>query len=354
MTKLEDIQIINIEDALTKLHAEAAHEQTHASLFNMILYSKDSGRMGYLRTLLREIITQFPSRILVIKEDENSSGDYLRVNVSSEVRGKIACDHISIEATSDNLKRVPFIILPHLIPDLPVYLVWGQDPTSDEMIMPHLKPFVSRLVYDADAFGDLHDFSRKILEMMQTLPYVDFVDINWILMGGWRRVCRQVFASAALRKYLQNPTDIQIGYNNISTSCPMHLELQGKYLLHWLASCMRWKIISKTVENGSITYACKSNSNKFNVTLFQQYYEDIACGAVTNLEIVSGDQSFVIAPFPAQAKVVIHISSLETCELPYTIPLSSLKPGFPYVKELLFSPISDHYPHMLESLRDSP
>lgn len=354
MSKLEDIQITNIEDALTKLHAEATHEQTHASLFNMILYSKDSGRMGYLRTLLSEIITQFPSRILVIKEDENVSGDYLRVNVSSEVRRKIACDHISIEATSDNLKRVPFIILPHLIPDLPVYLVWGQDPTSDEMIMPHLRQFASRLIYDADAFGNLHDFSLKILEMMQTLPYVDFVDINWILMSGWRRVCRQLFASAALRKYLQKPTDIQIGYNNISTVCPAHLELQPLYLFHWLAGCMRWKIISKNLDDGSMTFACNSNGNKFNVTLFPQYYEDIACGAVTNLEIVSGDQTFVIAPFPGQAKVVIHISSLETCELPYTIPLSSLKPGFPYVKELLFSPISEHYRRMLESLRSSP
>lgn len=349
MSELEDIEIPNIEKELTRLLAEATHEQMHASLFNLILFSTE---MKHLQGLLDSIVRKFPSRIIVVEEDRQKKEDYLRINVSSEVSGKIACDRISIEATTNNLKRVPFIILPHLLPDLPVYLLWGQDPTSDHLIVPYLKPFASRLIFDSNTTENLSDFSSRILEMKKSLPHVELADINWILMTGWRRVCRQVFASSAFRKHLQKPTDIQIGYNDISAPWPVRKELQAIYLLFWLASAMKWKVISQKKDDGIFVYKCQANGADFNVTLFPQKYKDISAGMITNLEIVSGEQTYVIAPYPGLARVVIHISSQEACELPYTLPLPCLKPGFPYIQEMLFLPISSHYLQMLESLRE--
>lgn len=348
----EDIQIADIEKELGKLHdTHKALEFLPACLFNLVIYCQDTQRIPYIEQIKQSIVNKFPCRIIFVQEGPDPKQNYLRVDVSSETVGKIICDQIIIEASPCYLQRVPFIIFPHLVPDLPLYLLWCQDPTKDQQILPHLAPLANRLIYKPNTCDDFTLFSQKIIQLNEQYPKLDLIDIHWILTAEWRNILKQVFDTLPHFQQLKLSKSIRIFYNDLSDKNDQSNELQAFYLLQWLMSRLEWDCLSEEKKEGEHFFICGSASHSLQAILSPQSRKELYPGTVIGFDLASSnDFFFVISPIPNLAKVNVHISELERCALPFTLPLSSLKPGFQYVKELFFMPTGDHYLQMLKRI----
>ena len=101
-------------------------------------------------------------------------------------------DEANIHFSPAQKAQIPFPVLPYLLPDLPVVLIWGQDPTAEQEILPHLLSVSNRLVYDSECAENLQRFSNRILAQSDA-SRTDLIDLNWVRMKGWRDAFDEVF-----------------------------------------------------------------------------------------------------------------------------------------------------------------
>ena len=118
------------------------------------------------------------SAIILIEVNESNKGlEVEKVPCPSEERQR-TYDQLIIHVSGKELDKVPFVVMPYLIPDVPIYLLWGQDPTLDDKVLPFFKNFASRVIFDASSTDDLSAFAERALK--RGSPTGDnFMDISW-------------------------------------------------------------------------------------------------------------------------------------------------------------------------------
>lgn len=355
MSNSVDIRIPDIEKELEKLgETPKEKQQIKACLFTLIIYAHEPRRIKYLQDLVNTILDKFPCRIIFIKADDKASHDYFHVNVANVSSGQestmVACDQITIDTSRSQLFRVPYIVVPHIIPDLPVYLLWSQTPFEEQDIFPAIQPFASRVIFDTECSDNLNRFCQEMLLNLEVLK-MDIMDINWALLSNWRDVLVQMFDTPQKIDFLKNCKSLNITYNNAKTETLQHPEIRAIYLQGWLASRLKWKYRSvESLDNTKlITYL--SPELPIIIALCPQGHPDLPPGAIISLEITSNDgRSYHVARKQSLSQVVVHCSSLEKCELPYSLPLPDVHRGQTFLKEIFFHKLSDHYPEMLRMI----
>lgn len=357
MSIKEDIQIPNIDAELNKFWKNQTEQHhLHACLFNIVAYTQDKPRADNLHDIIQGIVDKFPGRIIFVQGDTSPSQNYLRVNVTDPILSKgsaegIACEQILIQSSTSLLQRVPFIILPNLVPDLPIYLLWGSDPTIDNSVLTEMEKYASRLIFDSSNAEDLLLFCQKMLKLLEAKPKLVLMDITWVLTSGWRYILSQVFESPTALQHLSSNKDVQIYYNNKKADWVKHTDIQAFYLAAWLATQLQWQFIAHERINEERRLKFTNGKEEFIVSLVPQKHDNLHPSAITGVDVASRDDHlYSILPVPNAAKAVVHVSSLDTCALPFNLPLPSLKRGCPYTQELIYSPASSHYHNMLQTL----
>src|ERR1700722_226872 len=96
----------------------------YASLFNLIIYTIDEAKKDYLNEIAQTILKKYPCRMTFIHGCSDTDKDYIHTTVTTAVvsdnENTIACDQITIEVSQKQFHRIPFLILPHIVPDLPL------------------------------------------------------------------------------------------------------------------------------------------------------------------------------------------------------------------------------------------
>ena len=357
MNETVDIQVANIEDELNKLRAATkAKNQIKACLFNLIIYTIDARRTNYLQELVRTIIEKFPCRIIFIRGDAESTQDYLRTevsNVTTEQGGMvIACEQITINVSQSQMHRVPFLILPHLVSDLPIHLLWGQNPMDENLILPQFQKYATRLIFDSECSENLQNFSRQLLDKMDTFDKIEMMDINWAFTSNWREIIVQIFDTQDKICQLSSSRTVNIVYNDHKTEFLKHSEIRAIYLQGWLAAQLQWKFVKSEILNGKRILTYQSQDNQLvTIALCPKILTDLPPGAILEVEIATKDNHFCsISRKQKLPQVVIHASTLEKCELPFTLPLPNIHRGFTFMKEIFYYSLSDHYRNMLQTI----
>jgi glucose-6-phosphate dehydrogenase assembly protein OpcA len=351
----ENIQLADIDNELTRLRdIQKEKNQINANLFTLIIYAHNDDRIGDLRHIVQSIIEKFPCRVLMIEVGSDPAHDYVRVKVSNAVTTTgditVACDQITIEVGVKQLQRVPFIILPHILPDLPVHLLWGEDPTMESEILPKLEKFATRLIYNSDCMRQLKPFSEKMLKEISTLP-IEFMDMNWALIAGWRDVLNQVFDLPEHLQGLRNAQALHIFYNAQESQFTKHPEIQAVYLQAWLAACLGWKSVTQSYSKELLALVYNHSDRNITVQLHPKQNNKLPTGSILSVEISSIDGAqYLLTRDETNPKVIAHFSTLDTCEVPFTLPLPDPKRGFTFMKEIFYRPVSSHYKKMLEVL----
>lgn len=348
MTKTApDIRVGNIEAELEALYSNnSGQEQIRACLFNLIVFSPNKSRGAELHDIVGRITEKFPCRIIFIQNDSKNDEDYLRVIVSSAKIGSdnaIASDFIKITVSSSQLKRIPFVILPHLISDLPIYLLWGTDPTLDLEILPHLQKLATRIVFYSKWIDHLQPFANRLLNFISS-SNTEVTDATWNSLSSWRDNISQIFDTPEKLEDLRHIKRIRIAYvaekkEDVTPS----IFLQG-----WLASQLDWKFLAKETLHNKTYILYKSKNSEISVELVPESRQDIPAGDVISFELITTNGNTYSADRKKDiSKVTLHVSSPDSCELPCTLSQRNLLRGFNFMKEIFYHTSGTQYKNML-------
>jgi len=361
MKSAPEIIIPNIEAELNKSPAEGSGTSPlKASLFNLIVYSEGSTRQSHMHKMIEHFVTRFPCRILHITSHLDSAAEYLKVSVLTELVGSsdapIYCDQVIVETTPDQMHRVPYLLLPNLVPDLPLFLLWGKNPLEEEVVFPFFEKLAERLVFESDASHNLRQFSEQVLERTKKSK-LQWVDVTWGKTASWRNIFAETFDCEEKLKTLQNADSISITYSISKHPHLHHPEHKALYFQAWVASRLKWKPLdAKSDKDGTIKLYYDSGIKKAAIALRPAHSADVEPGRILAVEVSADDGREVLFKTCGEnaSKVVVHVSSPESCELPFNFTMPSGKKRGALIQELFFEPPTKQWKEVLQMLTHTP
>jgi glucose-6-phosphate dehydrogenase assembly protein OpcA len=342
-----------IESELMKIWEGLVKEnKMRASLFNLIVFNRYSERTDYIRSIVQKVVEKFPCRILFISEDPNPEQSYLKTAVSvvkPQAESTIACDHIDIGAAGAEIERVPYLILPHILPDLPVTLLWAEDPSISHPLFKPLTALANRVIFDSESADNLLHFSKTVLDLKKTKSF-DIADLNWARTEGWRDLLAFVFDTPERVKELRNLSRITLQYNARPTEFFCHLKIQSMYLLSWLSGRLGWDV-KKTSKTLSFEFSFENKP--IAASIGSSVWDHLGPGTVISINFETKTKlHFDCTRLKERPHSVnIQISSQEKCDLPYQFLLGQTATGQSLVQEICMKGTSGHYLEMLKLLQ---
>ena len=354
---VETIHPADIESELGRIwESFQGTNKMRACLFNLIIYAQKGQRNAYLNLIAKKIIEKFPSRIILITYDDTCKEHDLRTSVSvltaDEGENEIACDLIEVDVCSKHHPRVPFVILPHILPDLPVYLVYADDPTEKNPIARELEKLANRIIFDSESACDLPAFAKAVLKHKESC-HADIADLNWARTEGWRQLFANVFKSPDDLSQLKDATRISIHYNSKETDYLCHTNIQSIYLQAWVSVQLNWKLTKVSKEKGAQIFSYETKDAPLQVSLHPSDTDEVSPGRILSIEIEtkSGYHYTFKRSHTSPHYVMIEKSSREYCLLPVHYVLDKDVSGQSLVKEICHKGTSTHYTKMLNLLK---
>lgn len=316
-----------------------------ASLFNLIIVASEGERKDYIRQIIHKVIERFPCRIMMITLSDRLQNWRAHVTATTGVGGKadIACDMIEIEAPRLQIAKIPFLILPHFLPDLPIYLLWAENPSADPQLLSQLQKWATRLIYDSEVSDNLHDFAQSLLTQRKSTGK-EVADLNWARTENWRELLAATFYSPARLSSIREAKTIHLYYNTFETPFFCHTKIQALYLQAWLATRLNWKLMHATSDIWSY-HECQ-------IFLHPLQNSELAPGTVLSLDILCKDQShFAFHRDPLHPhQVQIILCDEEKCDIPSRFIFSKAQSGLSLVNQIYHSDPSSHFPVVLQFL----
>ena len=351
---MTDVEITNISKELTRLWDEAqGQNKTRASVFNLIVYVQQKTRVEHYEAMVRKVVSKFPSRVIFIIADERKDENYLNTAVSSQTVGEgdlqIFCEMIKIEVGGTFKKQVPFLVIPQILADLPVYLLWTQDPTRENEILPHLEPYANRIIFDAERNINLQEFSKTIHALAKSFS-CEVGDLHWSAISGWRTLLKETFNSESAIEALDDAQHITISYVKGGQ------ETEAAYIQAWLASRLGWKFQDFELIEGNIRISYRRPTHEVVIFLKPVELNTLYPGAILSIEIESNIQEkhYMLTRNSSSRQVTVQISDAEKCELPITGYISGVKAGQEIIEEIFYPAPKNHYQSMLDTLSHIP
>lgn len=352
MTK-QEVQPVDIEKTLNEIWKDLqGKNKMRACLYNMIIYAKKDRRAGYLQKIAQKTIEKFPSRIIFIIEDQKTKEDYIKSNVSvlqaNEGESEIFCDFIEIEISSSYRKRVPFAILPHLLPDLPLYVLWGDDPSKEDSLSFNLEKFATRTIFDSESADSLIDFANAIFKH-QKLTNTDIADLNWARIEDWRNLFASTFYSKEQLELLKQTKEINISFNCIDSPFFSHTKTQSIFLGAWIAAQLNWKCTQVFEKKNELVFEFNCDNSSKIIRLIPATVENLRPGRIVMLEIMLPNEHRKVFKrkhdFPHH--IIIESCNKDVCELSSQHIFEREESGKSLVHEICHEGTSQHYINML-------
>ena len=329
-------------------------KKVRASLFTLIVFNEISNRSDYLRNIILQLIEKYPCRIIFISYDKtkNDQQKHLKTAVSiispKNNLTSTACDNIDVVVSKQSLRIIPFIVLPHILPDLPVYLLWPEDITTNKYkeIFNQLQKLSTRVIFDSEGNRDLPTFAKEVLQFSNGTCEV--ADLNWARIENWRDLISTIFYSPSKLQKLREAKTIEIEYNADATKYFCHEKIKPLYLQAWIASAMGWRYDKIVKNNNTMVIHYNSDDNNQSskeIKLIPQSLPHLITGSISSVKILSKDSSVFnlqrSSKTPYQVK--INISSKNECEIPYNYIFGHTISGYSLIKEIFHRKTSSHY-----------
>lgn len=325
-----------------------------ASLFNLVIYTKEDDRETYFMDLCKSLIRKFPCRILFFKESSEKS-DFLETTVSAlkpdgDDTG-FFCEFIHF-SISENIKcRIPYLLTPYLTADLPVYLLFGNDPSVNDCLSSlHINQAVDRIIFDSECVEHMTTFSSYMTNLID--KQIDIGDLNWARFSPWRALFGKFFSTEEKVQTLQSCDTITIKYNTHATKSFFHNKIQASYLQAWIAQKLGWKFEKVTSEKSSIYVSYKSNTQIHKIEIIGDApQESLPPGRITEISINSKDNhAQFIRDKNSPHLVTTSFNTNQTCHLPLLYPLTKEGSGMSLQREIYFRGTDSDFANALNLL----
>jgi glucose-6-phosphate dehydrogenase assembly protein OpcA len=219
---------------------------TRTAVLTLLAIASDMPTQARIEQTLTALVDHHPSRTIVVRSEPNQVQPDIDawVNVACKAIGSSginACvEQIVIESNPRALRRVPNVVLPLLLADMPVVLWWpGEPPLREPLLYDLLEP-VTRFV--VDTLGFVH-VERTLINLnnLRHRPTVriDLGDLNWDRLTPWRELIAQFWDVPAWRSRLRSLDRVEIDLGKPAGG--RSNRAQGLLLAGWLATRLGWK-----------------------------------------------------------------------------------------------------------------
>lgn len=238
---------IDLEKTLKEIADEGDKAgQTRAALFTLMVYTSNKKREAHFKSVIDKVLAKSPCRVIFICASEQEG---LKTSVTTKPIGsnKIYCEIIELKFAKTQSPQIPFLILPQILSDLPVYLLWTEDPLKENSLFPEISSWASHILFDAHSTPNLCAFSHSLL-LLCTQSKATITDLNWSQLSSWRHLLAQTFQDQEARDSLQGATKIKIQAEESG--------VEALYLHTWLAALFHWETLSS--QGGNALYTTPS------------------------------------------------------------------------------------------------
>jgi glucose-6-phosphate dehydrogenase assembly protein OpcA len=348
---------VNIDEELHRIWAHLAEtKKLRACLFTLVVWAGD--REEYFREVASRLLETFPCRLMFLTEDrDDPQGLHVSVEAAASGSGEseVACDRINIRVGEQARDRVPSLLLPHLVPDLPVYMVWGEDPASRTALFESLRPWATKLIFDSEITSGLQRFAQRLLNL-RAMAGQDIADLNWVRTDPWRDLLSRTFQDAEHLQSLLGAHTVRIRYNACTGVFCRFTTAQAIFFQAWLASELRWGVGSYDTIEHHQRIACLSLEGEVISLILPEERTGVPEGQISGVEIECRDGAiFRFEREDAPGFVAnVHIERGEACEMPTRMVRSAFERGHSLASEMLEPGTSPHFMEMLHWLARVP
>lgn len=328
-----------------------------ACLFNLVLFCHDSKRASYLEELIDMISDKFPCRVIFLQASLSSHSHEVNIlsRKVSHPKRPFAYERVDIELGAENLSAHSLLfVLPYLVPDLPLYLMWDQDPTEDLPLLHAFKPYASRVIFDSTTIPSLGPFATRLLAEGSEASHC-LVDITWARLKGWRNLLQQTFATPDRHHQLECLNHLDIVTNSLPDDATRRHDLQALYLQAWMATRLGWTPSGTQREGSRLVLLYDRGGQRIEVGMSASTDDTLPNGTLLSLNFSSREGHSFAFKRQSQSRLVrVEVSAPDRCEMPTALPLSSLEKGLQFLQELFYEPSSTHYQEFLGLLSRFP
>ncbi|MBU6281113.1 glucose-6-phosphate dehydrogenase assembly protein OpcA [bacterium] len=209
---------------------------TRARMSNLLVFATGASADGPLAESLAAISERHPSRIILLVGDEGIDPEP-RAWVSALCRTgdggrRICSEQVSIRTGREGLQRLPSIVRPLLVGDLPTALWWTlpTPPVQGGDFFTELSSMARRILWDSTDWVDEAGGLRSVGRWAQGMDRrVGLGDLAWVRLVPWRLAVARALGAAAP------------AVRSVRVVHGPHALAQALLLVGWLASRLGWR-----------------------------------------------------------------------------------------------------------------
>ncbi len=349
------VPIHEIESSLDKVLQELqGKNKTRACLFNLLIYTKENTREKYIQNVIEKIVQRFPCRMILFI-DKGVAPQEIRATISvielNQGQSDTFCDCIQFEIDSQSITKIPFLALPHLVTDLPNYLLWADDPNEQNLHRLRLETFCSRIIFDSETSQDLLSFSKNSLKY-QIKSAINIADLNWARIESIKNLMHDLFFVGNNPRLIEKISDVIIRYNQTPSSFFCHTKIQSTYLAIWFA--LQANLSFRSAHSQELIFTHQDRDIRFRFE--GQSNPNVTAGRLLEIEIdFSGIEHFLIKRKEKNLKMmVIYHTKKDFCEIPSEFLLEAEESGASTVNEVFHSGTSPSFMKVLNFIAHQP
>jgi hypothetical protein len=260
----------NVEEELSHLWRMSADNlrtsqniNVRTSVLNLVICAPDLESAQRASKLMRDLLSTHIARFTLLVLDNRSD---IPTGVSSWVTLRsfpIISDvmrhnfeQVTLLISGEAVHSAAAIVQPLLKPDLPIYLLWLNDPPHNSPAFTDLVKLSTRVIVDSHTFFHAEAGIRQLSSFM--LQEVDSAisDLNWGRVTPWRELVAQFFDVPEYRPYLAGVHLIEIehavtpgGHIRTEQGDVSPDPIEALLLAGWLKTVLNWHLSSDISDN---------------------------------------------------------------------------------------------------------
>lgn len=321
---------IEIRDIFKLLGSTSQRTIGHSTIF---VIAKPDDHLYYLESFTKTIITEYPSRYILIKEEANADREFLKAKLTflETTKGSNRfCEFIEIEFTPNQKERLATSLSKFALPKLDVFLVIWQKNEEHRPFFEALKNIASRIIFDSE-YASSPDL---VLSYINQVPQrVSVGDLSYTRAFSIREILIKELTAPQLAPIINKYHTLKIRYNPCLYRCS-EVPIQSLYLAEWLAIWGKLKPLFKmnTYHRTKIVYESA-------VAVIEQgeNMKDLGEGKILELEMVGPTHTFLLKRDPKQPdKILTSIKSETSSSGPASFNTDDLHIGLSLMRQLQY------------------
>lgn len=177
----------------TCMQNQAGSDVARALTLNVIAIA-EAGDAEALRDITEQLQRHMPCRAFLLLVDDNAEDECAELLATTRCHGPIrdiVLEQIVLRVRSRDLDRVPGLLRPLILDDLPSHLYWAMPWPGNEQSFDTLAKLCQHAIVDSSRFGNP---ARELPILKQRREAgAQLTDLSWLRVQPWRRALAEAF-----------------------------------------------------------------------------------------------------------------------------------------------------------------